>query len=92
MLEHYLRCYSTYWQDNWDSLLPAAILAINNCTAMSTGLSPFLLTHSYNVDLLNIAPDKDLQAAGQSPVACREAFVAKLKEATEMAQAAMAAA
>ena len=93
VLEHYLRCYATYLQDNWASLLPVAMLAINNRNATSTGISPFFLTHGYDVDLLDLAKgQEELRTTGNSPVARGEAFVAKLKEAVEVAQAAMATA
>jgi transposase InsO family protein len=93
VVEHYLRCYTTHLQDNWASLLPAAMLAINNRNATSTGISPFFLTHGYDVDLLGLAGRREeLRTTGNSPVARGEAFVAKLKEAVEVAQAAMATA
>ncbi len=60
---------------------------------MSTGISPFFLIHGYNVDLLDLTRGREeLYTTRSSLVACREAFVAKLKEAVEMAQAAMATA
>ncbi|KAM4065605.1 integrase core domain-containing protein [Hirsutella rhossiliensis] len=31
--------------DNWEELLPAAMMAINNHNSTSTGLSPFFITH-----------------------------------------------
>ena len=93
VVEHYLRCYTTYLQDNWASLLPVAMLAINNRNATSTGISPFFLTHGYDVDLLDLAKgQEELRTTGSSPVARGEAFVAKLKGAVQMAQAAMATA
>jgi hypothetical protein len=69
------------------------MLAINNRVATSTGLRPFFLTHGYDVDLLALAKgEADLRTSGTSLVAWGEAFVARLKEATMFAQAAMAAA
>ena len=61
MVEHYLRCYTTHLtlQDNWASLLPVAMLAINNRNATSAGVSPFFLTHGYNVDLLDLAKGQE---------------------------------
>jgi hypothetical protein len=92
VIEHYLRCYATYWQDNWGSQLPLAQLAINNREATSTGLSPFFATHGYHIDLLATIDEEELRTEGQSPIARGEAFVARLREATEFAQAAMASA
>ena len=86
MVEHYLRCYATYWQDDWAALLPTAMLALNNHTATSTGVSPFFFTHGYDVDLFDLSGEQeDLRTTGKSPVARGEAFVAKLKEATKLA-------
>jgi hypothetical protein len=69
------------------------MLAINNRVATSTGLSPFFITHGYNLDLLNLTQGEDnLRTSRSSPIARGEAFVARLKEATIFAQAAMAAA
>jgi hypothetical protein len=93
VVEHYLRCYTTYLQDDWASLLPVAMLAINNRNATSTGISPLFLTHGYDVDLLDLVKgQEELRTTGNSPVARGEAFVAKLKEAVEVAQAAIATA
>jgi hypothetical protein len=69
------------------------MLAINNRVATSTGLSPFFMTHGYDLDILNLTRGEDnLRTSGNSPIARGEAFVARLKEATMFAQAAMAAA
>ena len=67
-----------------------AMLAINNRTATSTQMSPFFFTHGYDVDLLDLSGEQEeLRTTGKSPVARGEAFIAKLKEATKLAQAAM---
>ncbi len=69
------------------------MLAINNWNATSTGISPFFLIHSYNVDLLGLARQREeLRTTGNSLVARGEAFIAKLKEAVEVAQAIIATA
>lgn len=93
VVEEYLRSYTTYWQDNWAPLLSIAMLAINNRDATSTNTSPFFMTHGYSVNILDlIEPAELLRARGRSPIAAGEAFVAKLREATEVAQAMMASA
>jgi hypothetical protein len=93
VVEEYLRSYVTYWQDNWSSLLPVAMIAINNRDATSTGMSPFSMTHGYNIDLLGLtSTEEPLRTTGRSPIAAGEAFVARLREATEVAQAALASA
>jgi hypothetical protein len=71
-----------YLQDDWASLLPVAMLAINNRNTTSTGISPFFLTYGYDVDLLDLAKgQEELCTSGGSLVVHGEAFVAKLKEA-----------
>jgi len=58
------------------------MLAINNRNVTSIGISPFFLTHGYNIDLLDLAKgQEELYTTGNSLVARREAFIAKLKEA-----------
>lgn len=93
VVEGYLRAYTAYWQDDWAQLLPVANLAIRNRDAASTGISPFFATHGYDVDILGLTEtDEPLRTTGRSPVARGEAFVARIREATEVAQAAMASA
>ncbi|KAE8238369.1 hypothetical protein A4X06_0g8816, partial [Tilletia controversa] len=40
-LEHILRPYFSYQQDDWDELLPMAEFAVNNAPSATTGVSPF---------------------------------------------------
>ncbi|KAE8206384.1 hypothetical protein CF327_g7566 [Tilletia walkeri] len=40
-LEHILRPYCAYQQDDWDELLPMAEFAVNNAPSATTGVSPF---------------------------------------------------
>ena len=90
VVEDYLRAYVSYAQDDWEELLPVAMLAINNRTASSTGLSPFYASHGYHVD--PIRTEETLRESGLTPREKGEAFVARLKEATDWAQAAIATA
>ena len=89
-VERYIRIFATYAQDDWDELLPAAAMAINNRTATSTGQSPFFLTHGYHIEPIQVK--EKLRVDGKSPVARAEGIVQRLQEATEWAQAAMASA
>ncbi len=62
------------------------MLAINNRNITSISISPFFLTHGYDVDLLDLAKgQEELRTIRNSLVACGEVFVAKLKEAVEVA-------
>lgn len=70
-----------------------AMLAINNRDAASTSISPFFMIHGYNVDLLNLIDSKEsLKTIGKSLIAREKAFVARLQEVIEVAQAVMASA
>lgn len=89
-LEAYLRCFVSYYQDDWEQLLPVAMLAINNRTSSATGMSPFFATHGYHVHPIEV--DEPLRTSGGTPIATGEALISKLKEATENAQIMMAAA
>ena len=47
-LEHYLRVYSAYQQDDWASMLGHAEFAYNNSDHSSTGQSPFFALYAYH--------------------------------------------
>lgn len=89
-LEAYLRCFISYYQDDWEQLLPIAMLAINNRVSSVIGTSPFFATHGYNVDPIEV--EEALRTGGNTPIAKGGTFLFKLKEATEMAQTMMATA
>ena len=91
-VEAYLRAYTTYQQNDWADLLPAAMLAINNHVASSTGISPFNLTHGYDVDILAHPASDASSGARDSPIGRADALHSRLQEATIFAQAAMASA
>jgi hypothetical protein len=58
MLEHYLRCYCSFEQDDWASHLSMAEFTYNNAKHSSTGMSPFEALYAYSPDLrLNIEDD-----------------------------------
>jgi len=86
----YLRAFISYTQTDWPSLLPAAMLAINNREASTSGLSPFFVQHGYHVAPIQEVVESQLPSS--SPAARAEAFVNRLREAMEFSQAAMAVA
>lgn len=47
-VEHYLRCFSNFEQDNWSELLPLAEYAYNNSVTSATGYSPFYANYGFN--------------------------------------------
>ena len=90
-LEVYLRIFTSYAQDDWNSLLPGAELAMNNTDSVTTKVSPFFLEHGYSADPLDLEDIYEDNTARDSPIAKAERVVRKLRDAREWAQSAMAA-
>ncbi|KAK1918687.1 hypothetical protein P3342_001736 [Pyrenophora teres f. teres] len=63
-LEAYLRCFVSYYQDDWEQLLPVAMLAINGRTSSVTGMSPFFATHGYNIEPIEV--EEKLRTTGHA--------------------------
>ena len=93
-LETYLRTFVDYAQDDWYHQLPSAQIAINNRDAAATKVSPFFMSHGYNIEPLELHREIDHgdRIVRQSPIAQAEQVIRKLKDAREWAQSAMAAA
>lgn len=91
-LERYIRCFISYSQENWTELLPVAELAANNRKSASIGMSPFFLTHGYEVDPIEAGEEIKINDNSTSPKTKAEAMVKKLREAQQIAEAAMASA
>ena len=84
-VERILRVFTTYAQDDWISLLPIVAAAINNRDASSTGLAPFFFTHGYHIDPIGLEDTGTFQGTLQPPEQAGEAFVNRLREATDWA-------
>lgn len=89
-VKSYLRKYVNYAQDNWASLLPSAELAYNSHDAASTGVSPFFLSHGYNIEPLDLVDEPRHQTTSRSPIQRAESIVLKLRDARDWAQSALA--
>ena len=89
-LQHYIRVFCTYQQTDWKDLLPNAELAINNRSASSTKLSQFFLSQGYHLEPIQLANEPTQSTDADNPVARGERLVAKLKDAREFAETAMA--
>ena len=76
VLEMFLRAYTAYLQDDWYDLLPPGILAINGRPAASTGMSPFFMTHGYELSPVELREGQELQTEGLSMQAKGEALIA----------------
>lgn len=92
-VETYLRIYCSYGQRNWVDILPSAQLALNSRDSATTGLSPFFMTHGYNLEILDLnEPSNQSDRRRRSPIQQGEEIVQKLKTASDWAQASMASA
>lgn len=92
VIEDFLRKHCSYFQTDWSDLLPITEVVINNRIPSSTGVSPFFLTHGYDLEVM------DLRGAVHGPTTRRKErlvakdIVEKLAQAAELAQTEMAAA
>ena len=71
VLEHYLRVYCNYTQDNWPELLPMAAFAYNNSVHASTQKAPNELLSGYIATLGSGPEDRPLR--GEAPLAVERA-------------------
>ena len=90
VVEHFLRAYCSFAQDDWGPLCCSAQLAIYNRPASAIGISLFFLTHGYNIDSVQADLPRNVRSAKLSPAAAAEAIVRKLADGWEMAQASIA--
>ncbi|KAJ6436816.1 Nitrogen assimilation transcription factor nit-4 [Purpureocillium lavendulum] len=87
-IEKLLRAWVTYAQTNWGDLLPVVSAALNNRDATATGMSTFFFTHGYHMDPIQLKGDRPAATKPGQKVA--EDFVARIQEASDWAQAALA--
>lgn len=66
-------------------MLPSVKLAINNWKAALTRVSPFFLTHGYNIDILELYIElgKDTKGEQLSPIQKANNMIKKLKQVME---------
>jgi hypothetical protein len=92
-IEKMIRIWAVYTQDNWSSLLPIVMGAINNRESASTGISPFFFMHGYHNDPIQLVEAHPTQTeAKKDGKTLAESFLTRLQDATEWAQAAIATA
>jgi hypothetical protein len=91
-IETYLRSYVAYQQDDWKQWLPLAQIALDNRPAASTGLTPFFLSHGYNPALITTSDETIPRGPRLNPAARAQTILAKLQEAQDFAQSALAVA
>ncbi len=89
-VQAYIRAFAALAQYDWVEQLPAAMLALNNRDSTVTGISPFFAQHGFHVS--PIEEIKKSPVPERDPRAAAERFIQRLKDATDLAQVAMAAA
>lgn len=87
----YLRVFTCYAQDNWMHLLPMAQLALNSRPNSAIGgISPFFLRYGYELDPL-MEPVPEVNSSSRHPgKLSATAYLQRLRDAQDFAQAAMA--
>ena len=91
MVETYLHTYTAYGQKNWNQLLLMTELVLNCCTAASTGVSLFFLSHGYNPSSFIFIEDSEALAekSTHSSIQKEEVIVQIITEVLDWAQTAM---
>ena len=59
VLQQYLRCFVSYHQDDWVSLLPLAEFSFNNTLNASTGFTPFFLNSGFHPRFEYLTPSEE---------------------------------
>lgn len=91
-IEEVLRLHCTYNQDDWHEYLSLAQVAILGREATSIRMSPFFISHGYD---LNLGLDIDLEsrdnvATPRNPIEAAAKKIQKMKECVTLAQTTMA--
>ena len=85
VMEHYLRAYVNYMQDDWAKWLPGAEFAANNAPSSTTLASPFLANSGQNPRLGFEPPEplpEDLTSQARDKLINVEEFTKKMEELT----------
>jgi hypothetical protein len=91
VVEDYLRKHCDYFQTDWKDLLPAAELAINNRIASATGMSPFFLDHSYDLEVIDLRDAEHEPTTRRNERRIAKEIIEKLASALDLAQTELAA-
>jgi len=93
-IEVYLRTFINHAQNDWARLCPLAELSLNGRISSITGVSPFFLSHGYELPVFQLYDEVRENPTEDSPSAIErgEAIVRKLQQANDWAKASMASA
>jgi hypothetical protein len=91
-VEVLLRQWVNFKQDNWSEMLPAVQLVLNGRESATTGVSPFFLAHGYQLEPFRLFDEPAEPDRIMTPAEKGDAIIAKLRDAVEWAQMAMAGA
>ena len=93
VIKAYLHHFTNHTQDNWYPLLLMVTLHVIGQPMNVTGISPFMLTHRWDINTLELFKEMDrMSLTCESPVTQGECIVSHLQNAVEWVQASMAAA
>ncbi|KMW68261.1 hypothetical protein BDDG_12700 [Blastomyces dermatitidis ATCC 18188] len=79
-------------EDNYEDAPELEEVAINGRDAVSTGVSPFFLTHGYHMEVLDLLETTQFTPDPRSPIQIADNIVTKLRDARDWAEASMATA
>jgi transposase InsO family protein len=92
VVEEYIRNFCNSYQTDWAPLTAIAQLAINGRDAASTGISPFFLSHGYNVEPLQLHEVTEASEMNKTAAERANDITTKLAQALAVAQAELIAA
>ena len=87
-LEQYIRCFTTFVQDDWVALLPLAEFAYNNAKHSATGQAPFFANYGFHPSFLPDVPAEPTVPAVQDIISFLNRNCKLLQDAIIRAQAA----
>jgi transposase InsO family protein len=88
VIEAIMRIIVSYGQKNWASKLTHVAVAIKGREATSTKMTPFFITHGYEMDLSQLKDDRSERDLQQEPRV--EGIASQLREVMDLAAANMA--
>lgn len=83
-IEQYLRCFTTYLQDDWEKWLPMGEFSINNTNSTSLGCSPFMADTGRKPRMdFDVTPNDRSTTREQITEDWAQNFVQRMKDAEE---------